>query len=154
MTMSRLSRAGTKQRGIAIVEFAIVLPILLLLVLATAEFGRAFVQYSALTKSVRDGVRFVAAKALQGSTGVVQINAAVNTQTRNLVAYGNIAGTGASLLPGLIPGNVTVIAGAPGSVVVSAAYTYVPLFASLPPFQLGSWGTGHALSAAVTMRAL
>jgi len=152
--MFRSLRASNKQRGIAMVEFAILLPVLLLLVLATSEFGRAFVQYSALTKSVRDGGRYVAAKAVKGSTGVVQINATVNTQTRNLVTYGNIAGTGPSLLPGLAPGNVTVVAGAPGSVVVSAVYTYMPLFASLPPFQLGSWGAGHPLSAAVTMRAL
>jgi Flp pilus assembly protein TadG len=147
-------RTNNKQQGLAMIEFAIVLPVLLLLILATAEFGRAFFQYNALTKSLRDGARYVAAKALNGTTGVVMISATLNTQTRNLVTYGNIAGSGAPLLPGLVPANVSVLAGAPGSVIVSAVYTYVPLFAGLPPFELGRWGAGHALSAAVTMRAL
>ena len=142
------------QRGVAIIEFAIVLPVLLMLIMGTAEFGRAFLQYNELTKSLRDGSRYVAAKAVKGSTGVVLLNANVITQTRNLVTYGNIAGTGTPLLPGLVPGNVTVVAGAPGSVVVSAAYSYVPLFASLPLFQFGSLGMARTLSAAVTMRAL
>jgi Flp pilus assembly protein TadG len=152
--MFKSLHASRKQRGIAMTEFAIVLPILLILTMASAEFGRGFVQYNALTKSVRDASRYVAAKAVKGSTGVVQINATVTTQTRNLVTYGNIAGTGTPLLPGLTPGNVTVVPGPPGSVIVSAAYTYVPIFASLPLFQFGSIGTSRTLSAAVTMRAL
>jgi len=59
-----------------------------------------------------------------------------------------------ALLPGLAPANVTVAAGAPGSVVVSANYAYLPIFPWLPLFQFGSLGTAHTLSAAVTMRAL
>ena len=153
--MTRIpSRMNKQQRGVAIIEFAIVLPILLMLVMGTAEFGRAFLQYNALTKTLRDGGRYVAAKAVKGSTGVVQINANVRTETSNLVTYGNVAGTGTPLLPGLVPGNVTVAAGAPGSVVVSANYAYIPVFPWLPLFQFGSLGTAHTLSAAVTMRAL
>jgi Flp pilus assembly protein TadG len=151
--MTRTS-TNNRQRGVAIIEFAIVLPILLMLVMGTAEFGRAFLQYNALTKSLRDGGRYVAAKAVKGSTGVVLINANVRTETSNLVAYGNVAGTGTALLPGLAPANVTVAAGAPGSVVVSANYAYLPIFPWLPLFQFGSLGTAHTLSAAVTMRAL
>ena len=105
MTMTRTpSRMNKQQRGVAIIEFAIVLPILLMLVMGTAEFGRAFLQYNALTKTLRDGGRYVAAKAVKGSTGVVQINANVRTETSNLVTYGNVAGTGTPLLPGLVPG--------------------------------------------------
>jgi Flp pilus assembly protein TadG len=152
--MIRTSSLNNEQRGVAIIEFAIVLPILLMLALGTAEFGHAFLQYNALTKTLRDGARYVASNAVKGSTGVVQINANVSTQTSNLVTYGNVAGTGTPLLPGLVPTNVTVAAGAPGSVVVSANYTYIPVFAWLPLFQFGSLGTAHTLSAAVTMRAL
>jgi hypothetical protein len=36
------------QRGLALVEAAIVLPLLLLLLLPVVEFGRAFIQYSTL----------------------------------------------------------------------------------------------------------
>ena len=45
-------------RGIAMVEFVIVLPICLILLMATAEFGRAFMQYNTLTKAVRDDVPY------------------------------------------------------------------------------------------------
>ena len=39
------------QRGVAIIEFVITLPLLLLLLLATAEIGRALFQYNTLTKA-------------------------------------------------------------------------------------------------------
>jgi len=142
------------QAGITIIEFLIVLPILMMLIMATAEFGRAFVQYNALTKTLRDGARYVGSRALNGTTGVVVINSSLQSQTRNLVVYGNIAGSGTPLLPGLVPGNVSVTGGAPGAVVVAATYAYTPIFASLPLFQFGSVTTPFSLQAAVTMRAL
>ena len=43
-----------RQRGVAIVEFVLTLPLLMLLLLATAEIGRALFQYNTLTKAVRD----------------------------------------------------------------------------------------------------
>ena len=49
-----------RQRGLAIVEFAIVLPLLLLLSLATTELGRALYQQDTLNKAVRDGARHLA----------------------------------------------------------------------------------------------
>jgi Flp pilus assembly protein TadG len=153
--MSTAMKKLAKQSGVAMIEFTIVLPVLLILTMATAEFGRTFAQYNTLTKAVRDGARYVAGKAVKGSTGVVQLNTTLTTEARNLVAFGNVAGSGTSLLPGLVPTNVTVVPGAPGSVVVTANYTYVPIFASLPLFQYGSrLGMGRTLSAAVTMRAL
>ena len=47
------------QRGVAIVEFALILPFLLLLTFITTEFGRAIYQYNTLTKSVRDAARYL-----------------------------------------------------------------------------------------------
>lgn len=147
-------RTRARQRGVAIIELVVVLPVLLILIMATSEFGRAFVQYNALTKSIRDGGRYASAKALKGSTGVVQINSTLLTETRNLVAYGNIGGTGSPLLPGLAPSSVSVVPGDPGTLVVSAAYPYAPIFSSLPLFQFGSRSTTYTLTAAVNMRAL
>ncbi|CAB3668682.1 hypothetical protein LMG24076_01819 [Trinickia soli] len=48
-----------RMRGAAMVEFAIVVVPLLLLAMGVAEFGRAFYQYEALTKSTRDAARFL-----------------------------------------------------------------------------------------------
>ena len=48
-----------RQKGVAIVEFALILPFLLLLTFITTEFGRAIWEYNTLTKSVRDAARYL-----------------------------------------------------------------------------------------------
>ena len=82
--------AHIRQRGSAVVELAIVLPLLLLIFLGTAEFGRALFQYNTLTKTVRDGARYISQNSLNGSTGVVDVppTAVAVVETKNLVVYG------------------------------------------------------------------
>jgi Flp pilus assembly protein TadG len=48
------------ERGAVAVEFAILLPLLLMLVLGTMEFGRAYNAQITLTNAARDGVRVMA----------------------------------------------------------------------------------------------
>lgn len=81
----------TKQTGVALVEFALILPFLLLLSLTAAEFGRAIWQYNTLTKSVRDSARYLS----------LQTPGTRMTQARNLAVYGNLSGTGSPLARGL-----------------------------------------------------
>jgi Flp pilus assembly protein TadG len=81
----------TTQRGTAIVEFALVLPLLLLLSMITTEFGRAIYQYNTIVKSLRDATRYLS----------VQTPNTKITEAKNLVVFGNIAGTGTALVPGL-----------------------------------------------------
>jgi len=83
MTAAPLVRPG--QRGTAIIEFAIALPLLLFLLLATAETGRLLSQYDTLNKAVRDAARYLATNALGGTTGVVSITPQLQTATANLV---------------------------------------------------------------------
>ncbi len=52
-----LSHRARRQDGQAYVEFALVLPILLLIVMGIVQFGTAFKDYIALTDSVRVGAR-------------------------------------------------------------------------------------------------
>src|SRR5437870_4359090 len=80
-----------RQRGTAIVEFALVLPLLLLLTMITTEFGRAIYQYNTIVKSLRDATRYLS----------VQTPNTKITEAKNLVVFGNIAGTGSALVPGL-----------------------------------------------------
>jgi Flp pilus assembly protein TadG len=144
------------ERGVATIEFAICAPVLLLLLLATAEVGRLLFQYNTLTKTVRDGVRYAATNASVGTTRVVNITAQVRTETRNLVVTGNTAGTGSSVLPGLTVTNITVNDVGSGFVSVAATYTYSPMLgATLPTFRLGApINMVIPLTATVVMRAL
>lgn len=146
----------SRQRGGAMVEFAIALPLLLLLMLATAEFGRMLSQYDTLTKAVRDGVRYAASAAVVGSTGVVYITPAVQAAVANLVATGNVNGSATPLLPGLTATDVTVTDAGNGYVSVSATYAYQPMLgATLPTFGLGGpIPLAISLDAASVMRAL
>jgi Flp pilus assembly protein TadG len=48
------------ERGAAAVEFALVAPLLLLMVLGIAEFGRAFHVQTTLSQAAREGVRVMA----------------------------------------------------------------------------------------------
>ncbi|HSR31116.1 MAG TPA: TadE family protein [Anaerolineae bacterium] len=47
-----------RERGQSLVETAVVFPILLLLVAAVVDFGRAFDAYIVLTNAVREGARY------------------------------------------------------------------------------------------------
>lgn len=138
-------------------EMVIVTPLLLLLMLAVCELGQALFQYNTLTKSVRDGVRYVAGTALLGTTGTVFITPTVESDARNLVVYGNRVGNGTPKLPSFGTGQVSVTNAGGGLVEVRADYPYQPLTGSfLENFGVGAGGTALnvTLTAAVTMRAL
>ncbi len=142
------------QQGIALVEFVIVLPLLLILLMATAEFGRMFYHYNTLTKTVRDGGRYLAEQATPDTTGLINISDEVADTARNLVVYGQ-PGAGQPLLEGLATADVSVVQVDTAHVQLSAAYQYRPIFEMLPMFGFGSdIGTGRTFQASVTMRAL
>jgi len=67
-----------RQQGTAMVEFALVLPILLILTFTVTEFGRAFYQYNVLAKSVREAARYLSVR-----TAGVDVDKA-----KNIIVYG------------------------------------------------------------------
>ena len=153
----RLNRVlGRKQRGVAMVEFVVVLPVILLLMFGITELGRVIMRYNTLTKSLQDGARHAAAYGLLGTTGSVNIDAALDAEIRNLVVYGDVQGNGTPVLEGFLAGQINVTVPAPGWIQVNATYPYVPaLGSSLPTFGFGaSPNTTFNLAASVTMRAL
>jgi Flp pilus assembly protein TadG len=87
-----------RQTGVAIIELAFMLPLLLLLTLFTTEFGRAIWEYNILTKSVRDGARYLSAKQPGDADAKVA--------ARNLIVFGNLDGSGTALVFGLTTGKV------------------------------------------------
>jgi len=84
------------QKGVALIELALILPLLLLLTFITTEFGRAMFEYNAITKSTRDAVRY-----LTFQTPGTRI-----MEAQNLIVYGNSDGTGTPLVRGLTLANV------------------------------------------------
>jgi TadE-like protein len=96
-----LNRFRSDERGVQLLELAIVLPIMLVLFGAVAEFGRYFYEYTTVAKAARVGARYLASKSVESG-----INYQGNA--KNLVVYGNIGGTGSPVLPGLTTANVDV----------------------------------------------
>lgn len=50
-------RVGLRQSGTAVVEMALVLPLLLLFLFAIGDFGIAYTRWNSLTNAVREGAR-------------------------------------------------------------------------------------------------
>jgi Flp pilus assembly protein TadG len=57
MTSVRSHSAGRRSRGQGLVEFALVLPVALILLLAVFDVGRAVFLYNGLTNAAREGAR-------------------------------------------------------------------------------------------------
>lgn len=149
-------RKRSVQHGAVLVEMALVTPILLLIMLATAEVTRAFIDHNTLTKAVRNGARYAAANALRGTTGVITVNAALTAETRNLVVYGNVSGSGTPVLTGLAPANITVTDIGGNNIQITAAHSISGMLG--PVLRSFSGGSDisllHNLQATVVMRAL
>jgi Flp pilus assembly protein TadG len=94
-----LYRFGRDERGVQLVEMAVVLPIFLIVFAAVAEFGRYYYEYTTLAKGARVGVRYLATARTNGLDDLA---------AKNLVVYGNTAGTGNSIISGLTTANVTI----------------------------------------------
>lgn len=93
-----MTRHGRRQSGVAIIEFALILPMLLVMTFMITEFGRALYQYNTLVKSVRDAVRYLSIQTPNDATTMLR--------ARNLVVFGDPRGIGSPVVPGLALGNV------------------------------------------------
>lgn len=83
--MSFLSRKGERDRGASIVEFAICLPLLLLLIGGMVDFGRMFFTEVMLTNAAREGARSAmygqpyTPRATQAASGVTPLTIQLTT---------------------------------------------------------------------------
>jgi Flp pilus assembly protein TadG len=72
------NKNAIRQKGQALVEFALVIPILIVIILAITEFGRVWMTMNVLTGAAREGARAAAVNEL-GTT--FANNAAQNVMT-------------------------------------------------------------------------
>ncbi len=119
--------------GLAMVEFTILLPIFLVILLSTMELGRAFYTYTELEKLTRDSVRYISSTIITGDTGTISLTQDHIDKTSNLIVYGNIEGGDKSLLPALTTDQVSVTL-IDNHIQVEIIYPYQPVLAEIPDF--------------------
>jgi Flp pilus assembly protein TadG len=148
-----LTRFRRNERGVQLAECAIVLPIMLMMFGAVAEFGRYFYEYSTAAKAARLGARFMISRSLDSSNNWPG-------QAKNLVVYGNTDGSGTPVLPGLSTSNVDIIYsggsysggnGNPAQITVKIVnYKHQPIF-DLGKLTKSSFSTAVDVKPSVTM---
>lgn len=129
-----------KQRGTALIEFALIVPIMLILMFTVIEFGRAMQRYNGAVKAARDAVRYLSVHQ-QGTH---------QQQARNLIVYGTVDGGGAPLDPDLneamVPDPVWQTAGSNPLIntvtVRISGYQYTPMAATVFGFAFPSFTFG------------
>lgn len=154
---NRRSVTAKPQQGIAVVEMTLVLPLLLLLLLGVAELGRVLYQYNTLTQAQRNGARYLASDSLNGDEVELDETAGANAdRTRKLIVYGNTAGVGTPLLPGLSTGDVTVTVADPTHIQIDVTYNFTPIWdITLPTFGYGApISLNFPLRSSIVMRGL
>lgn len=114
------------QSGMAAIEFLWSLPVLLIMMAAIFDFGQAFIDYTVLDKSVKSGARY----AVRGVANTAD-SIADETEIKNVVVYGNKAGSGTTKLDTLTPASITVTESGK-YVTVTGVYQYSPFFSPIP----------------------
>lgn len=151
-----IARMARNERGVQLAELAIVLPLLMIMFAATAEFGRYFYAYTTLAKGARVGSRYLVTACNKSYE---------DTNAKNLVVYGNVAGTSSPILPGLDPTQISIIRkdsagnvitdGVPQTVTVTVTgLNFSPVFDLGGLMRNNSLSLNVALNPSVTMRYL
>jgi Flp pilus assembly protein TadG len=70
MSIRPLKKGALSERGETLIEFALVLPLLLILTLGAVDFGRAFFVKNVLAQSAREGVRYLVVNSLADADSV------------------------------------------------------------------------------------
>jgi len=132
------------QQGLAAIEMTLILPIILLLLFATAEFSRLLYQYNALTKATRDASRYLASYPAQTSNA------------EHILKFGDLTST-TEILPGLAAESTDFTIVTNGEfITVTVIYDWQPIFGdTLPSFVSdANFDLSFPLVTSYTMRAL
>ncbi|MEO7858934.1 MAG: TadE/TadG family type IV pilus assembly protein [Nitrospirales bacterium] len=125
------------ESGASAVEFALLLPVLVLILFGIIELGLALYQQSILTNASREGARLGIVQSVPPIT-----TAAITTRVDTYL-------TSAGITPGTVTKAITLgtVTGTPVTVTLTLPYTFVTL-----PGVTGMFGP--AMSSALTLRAV
>lgn len=118
------------QTGAVMVEFALLLPLLMVLVVGICEMSFVFFHLNILNKSVQDAARYFsdpkqAKKGIPNSViDLSSLNQAAINATKNLVIYGSISNSGNSLMPSATKYTVNITSPLPNHIQVTANYQH------------------------------
>lgn len=127
--MRRLLRRLCGDEAAQLVEFALVCPLLLLVMLGIAEFGFIFQRYEVVTNAAREGARMA---VLPGYT-----DADVITRVRTYVTQGRVPATNTNPAIAITNVSIAVGAGLPPINAKRVVVTYTHTYTFLP--NIGAW---------------
>jgi Flp pilus assembly protein TadG len=127
--IKRLIRRLCGEEAAQLVEFALVLPMLLLVVLGIAEFGAIFQRYEVVTNAAREGARMA---VLPGYT-----DADVTARVRTYVTQGRVPTTVSNPNIAITYVTIPVGAGLPAINAKRVVVTYTHTYTFLP--NIGAW---------------
>jgi Flp pilus assembly protein TadG len=127
--IKQLLRRFCGDEAAQLVEFALVLPMLLLVVLGIAEFGFIFQRYEVVTNAAREGARMA---VLPGYT-----NADVIARVRVYVTQGRVPTTATNPSIAITNVSIPVGAGLPPINAKRVVVTYTHTYTFLP--NIGAW---------------
>jgi Flp pilus assembly protein TadG len=122
-----------KQKGVAAVEFALVLPLLLLIIFSTVELGIALYDKAVITNASREGARYGSVLRNPKYTATDITNVVKSYASNYLLTFGTQTGT-QPLLSVNVAQRATGAFGTPLSVTVSYTYTGLGLGRMLSVF--------------------
>ena len=103
---SKLPGLRNGKRGNALIEFALSFSFLFSVFAGVFQFGYVYYLYNNLESVVRGAARYASLRVYDSATSTP--SAAFQTAVQNMVIYGDPAGGGQPLAPGLTAENVTV----------------------------------------------
>ncbi len=90
--MNMIRRFTADQNGGPAIEFAFIIPILLVLLMGIIQFGYAFYVQSSITNAAREGARALSVKAVSAGGGTATVCTSATAGTAEFVACDYLSG--------------------------------------------------------------
>lgn len=138
-------RSAGRSRGQAMAEFALVAPILFVLLFAIIEGGRFIYHYEMLNDAARAGIRYAIVHGENSAVPTGPPHDPSGADIKQAVSDGalGLVGTGDLTIPDPVysgPNGATNKRGS--NVSISVSFTYAPLMPLLPPITISAEATG------------